>query len=110
VLAIGTTYLPIVGPTYVFLGFGLALYFASQGAGQLLWPLLGSVIRLAAAVGGGRIMIRLFGSGVLGPFAASAAATVLYGVFVVLTVYLSNWSPVSRPVRGETRKLKLKFA
>jgi putative MATE family efflux protein len=40
VLATGTTYLRTVGPSYGFFGLGLALYFASQGAGRLLWPLL----------------------------------------------------------------------
>src|SRR5262249_26403903 len=33
VLDIGSTYLRIVGPAYGFFGIGLALYFASQGAG-----------------------------------------------------------------------------
>src|SRR6266849_2577031 len=39
-LATGAQYLRIVGPAYGFFGLGLALYFASQGAGRLLWPLL----------------------------------------------------------------------
>src|SRR5438445_11285224 len=38
-LATGAEYLRIVGPVYGFFGLGLALYFASQGAGRLLWPL-----------------------------------------------------------------------
>ena len=36
----GSRYLHIVGPCYGFFGFGMALYFASQGAGRLSWPLL----------------------------------------------------------------------
>jgi Na+-driven multidrug efflux pump len=36
----GSAYLRAVGPFYGCFGFGLALYFASQGAGKLLWPLL----------------------------------------------------------------------
>ena len=40
-LEAGAQYLRIVGPAYGFFGMGLALYFASQGAGRLLWPLLG---------------------------------------------------------------------
>src|SRR5207302_1305885 len=40
VLAAGAAYLRVVGPAYGFFGLGLALYFASQGAGRLLWPLL----------------------------------------------------------------------
>lgn len=34
----GSRYLRIVGPVYGFFGSGLVLYFASQGAGRLLWP------------------------------------------------------------------------
>ena len=40
VIEAGTTYLRVVGPFYGFFGLGMALYFASQGAGALKWPLL----------------------------------------------------------------------
>ncbi len=43
VIAAGSAYLRIVGPTYGFFGLGLALYFASQGAGRLFWPLTGGL-------------------------------------------------------------------
>jgi Na+-driven multidrug efflux pump len=36
-IATGSAYLRFVGPAYGFLGLGLALYFASQGAGRLMW-------------------------------------------------------------------------
>ena len=42
-------YLRIVGPTYGFFGLGLALYFASQGAGRLRWPLIAGPSRLVVA-------------------------------------------------------------
>ena len=53
-LETGAAYLRVVGPTYGFFGLGLSLYFASQGAGRLGWPL---VWRVAAAAdrGGGRL-------------------------------------------------------
>jgi len=35
----GSAYLRIVGPAYGFFGLGLSLYFASQGAGKMIWPL-----------------------------------------------------------------------
>jgi hypothetical protein len=56
VLEAGAAYLRIVGPTYGFFGLGLALYFASQGAGHLLWPLLAGTSRLVVAgpAGGSR--------------------------------------------------------
>ena len=40
-LEAGTLYLRTVGPLYGFFGVGLVLYFASQGAGRLLWPVAG---------------------------------------------------------------------
>ncbi len=39
-IAAGSMYLRIVGPFFGFFGLGMALYFASQGAGALKWPLL----------------------------------------------------------------------
>src|SRR5262249_60139536 len=47
----GTRYLHAVGPFYGLFGLGMALYFASQGAGRLLWPLLANLERLAVAAG-----------------------------------------------------------
>ena len=52
-LETGIAYLRVVGPTYGFFGLGLSLYFASQGAGRLAWPLLGGLFRMVIAVGGG---------------------------------------------------------
>ena len=61
-LAAGVSYLRIVGPTFGFFGLGLSLYFASQGAGRLGWPLLAGMIRLVIAVGGGWVAMALTGS------------------------------------------------
>src|SRR5467141_660673 len=49
VIETGSSYLRVVGPFYGFFGLGLALYFASQGAGRVLWPLLANLTRLAIA-------------------------------------------------------------
>ena len=79
VLAAGTRYLTIVGPFYGFFGAGLALYFASQGAGRLLWPLLAGFTRLCR--GGGRLARHAVARGrPLGIFAAMAAALVVLGM------------------------------
>ena len=46
------TYLQIVGPFYAFFGLALCLYFASQGAGRVVWPVIASLVRvLVIAVG-----------------------------------------------------------
>jgi putative MATE family efflux protein len=58
VLEAGSRYLRVVGPTYGFFGVGLVLYFASQGAGRMLWPVSGSVLRLVIAAGGGWLALQ----------------------------------------------------
>jgi Na+-driven multidrug efflux pump len=55
----GSRYLHIVGPFYGLFGFGMALYFASQGAGRLYWPLLANQVRFAIAAGGGWAAMRM---------------------------------------------------
>jgi hypothetical protein len=60
VLAFGTDYLHIVGTSYGLFGLGLALFFASQGAGRMLWPLAGSVARVVVVAGGGWVAVRYF--------------------------------------------------
>jgi Na+-driven multidrug efflux pump len=57
----GARYLHVVGPCYGLFGLGMALYFASQGAGRLLWPLLANLTRLAMAAGGGWLALRWSG-------------------------------------------------
>jgi len=74
-LAAGACYLRHVGPAYGFFGLGLSLYFASQGAGRLLWPLSAGLVRLVIAVGGGWIAFSLTGE-IDAVFAALSAALV----------------------------------
>ncbi|HEU5321522.1 MAG TPA: MATE family efflux transporter, partial [Methylomirabilota bacterium] len=90
-LAVGATYLRIVGPTYGFFGAGLALYFASQGAGRLFWPLLAGGLRFVVAAGGGWLVSRALGVGLPGLFGAIAAALVVLGATVMLAVKAGAW-------------------
>lgn len=46
VLEFGATYLVRVAPLYAFFGAGMALYFASQGAGKMAWPFAAGIVRL----------------------------------------------------------------
>ena len=46
VIAAGSAYLVRVAPFYVFTGLGMALFFASQGAGRMLWPFAAGILRL----------------------------------------------------------------
>ena len=86
----GSAYLRVVGPAYGFFGLGLALYFASQGAGRLFWPLLSGFFRLIIATGGGWILLRLTGS-LNWLFAALSLALVVYGVSLVAAIRSGAW-------------------
>ena len=89
-LATGVAYLHSVGPAYGFFGLGLALYFASQGAGKLFWPLTAGLARLVIAVAGGWLALRLTGS--LGwMFAALALGLIVYGLSLVAAVLSGTW-------------------
>ena len=89
-LAAGVSYLRIVGPTFGFFGLGLSLYFASQGAGRLGWPLLAGMIRLVIAVGGGWVAMALTGS-LNWAFSALAVGLVAYGSLMVAAIGGGAW-------------------
>jgi Na+-driven multidrug efflux pump len=89
-LETGSAYLRHVGPTFGFFGLGLSLYFASQGAGRLFWPLLSGLLRLVVATGGGWAALALTGS-VGGVFMALGAALVIYGVLVGSAIAAGAW-------------------
>lgn len=79
VLDTGTHYLRIVAPFYPLYGASMALYFVSQGAGQMLRPLLAGTARLAIVVAGG---------------ALAASLTAIFGVVaagMVVTAALMIW-------------------
>ena len=93
----GTRYLRAVGPAYGFFGFGLALYFASQGAGKLLWPLLANLFRLSVAALGGWIALRMSGD-LSNVFLAQGAALVVYGFVNAASVAGGAWfGPIGLP-------------
>jgi putative MATE family efflux protein len=98
VLETGGAYLRIVGPTYGFFGLGLVLYFASQGAGKLSWPLLSSFVRLVIAIGVGWLAFRLTGS-LTALFASLALGLVVYGVSLALAIRAGVWFERDQRVR-----------
>jgi putative MATE family efflux protein len=89
-LEAGTRYLHAVGPTYGLFGLALALYFASQGAGRLLWPFIANFLRLLVAVLGGWLALRWSGD-ITFLFLALAAALAVYGLVSALAVAVGAW-------------------
>lgn len=97
VLAPGRTYLRLVGPAYGFFGLGTAIYFASQGAGRMRWPLIAALLRTAFAVLGG--YAALSWTGRLSPvFIALAVGLLVLGVVNAVALARGSW--FERPVRG----------
>jgi len=108
----GSRYLHAVGPVYGLFGLGMALYFASQGAGRLLWPLLANLARLLIAAGGGWLALRWTGN-LSDVFIALAVALATFGLINAAAVAGGAWfdkparaappSPRRRPGTGANK-------
>lgn len=94
-LRVGSQYLRAVGPFYGFFGMGMALYFASQGAGKLFWPLMAGMLRVAVAVLGGWAVLSATGS-LTWLFLTLGVALMLYGTAVTGAVASGVWFRGSR--------------
>jgi putative MATE family efflux protein len=86
----GSRYLHIVGPFYGFFGTGLALYFASQGAGKLGWPLIGAILRVVVSICGGWLALQM-GAGIGGVFLALGLALATFGIVNAAAVGSGVW-------------------
>ena len=98
-IATGSHYLRFVGPFYGAFGAGLALYFASQGAGRVGWPLVGGVLRVVLAVGGGWLAMRA-GYGLDGVFLALGLALLVFPAVTGGAILLGSWFPGERVPRA----------
>jgi len=86
VLNAGTQYLRTIAPFYPFLAVGIALYFASQGAGDVLRPMLAGTARLALVIAGGLVIVSL-----QGVFVVIAAAMIAFGALTIWFVASARW-------------------
>src|ERR1700722_4129832 len=86
----GTRYLRMVGPAYGLFGLGMALYFASQGAGRLLWPFLANMARLLIAALGGYLALRWTGD-LTAVFLALSVALATFGLINAAAVAGGVW-------------------
>ncbi|MBP2307075.1 MATE family efflux transporter [Azospirillum melinis] len=91
VLAMGTLYLRTVAPVYGAVGVGLALYFASQGAKRMLFPVLAGTVRMIIAAFIGWSAVAWFGAGLSTLFQVTALAAVSYGVLTAAAMIGGAW-------------------
>ncbi|HCP65679.1 MAG TPA: MATE family efflux transporter, partial [Hyphomonadaceae bacterium] len=85
------SYIQIVGPFFAFQGLGLSLYFASQGAGAMRWPVIAIFARVLLAVGGGWLLAFGLGLGLKGVFIGAAAAMATFGLIIAISLKLGAW-------------------
>ena len=84
-------YIQIVGFCYAFQGLGLSLYFASQGANAMKWPIIATITRFIVAALGGWMAVYWFSSGLTGVFYSAATAMSLFGLMLIISLKLGAW-------------------
>ncbi|SET83183.1 MATE family efflux transporter [Marinobacter segnicrescens] len=87
----GARFLQIVGPVFLFQGLGLALYFGSQGAGFIQWPVFAALVRFVVAIGGASLAAYGFGLGLDAVYACIAAGMLLFGAITASALRLGAW-------------------
>jgi len=87
----GEAYLHIVGPAFLFQGLGLSLYFASQGAGAVKWPVIATILRFVIAVGAAWLGVTVWQASLEYVFVCIAAGMVVYGVVTAASIRLGAW-------------------
>lgn len=88
-------FLRTVGPAFPLFGVGLSLYFASQGSGRVLGPVLAGTLRLLLVAGVGA-WLAARGAAPASYFMLVAGGMVAYGLATALAVKLTPWGPASR--------------
>ena len=89
-------YLRITGPAFAFLGLGLSLYFASQGAGKVLWPVIATFCRVFVAVFASAFGVFTFDLGLNFIYGCTAGAMIIYGVITTAGLKFSTWPALSK--------------
>ena len=90
VIELGSLYMRIVAPLYPLFGAGVTLYFASQGSGQVLYPVLAGTARLVLVVTGGALVMQL-GGPLWALFAVIALGLTVFGGLTAWVVHQARW-------------------
>ena len=84
-------YLRIAGPFYALFGFGQCLYFASQGARRMLWPVIGSLLRFLTVVAGGAVLVAQGGLEAEAIFHLIVLSLVAYATVTAVAIWRGAW-------------------
>jgi Na+-driven multidrug efflux pump len=98
IIGLGTSYLRIVGPIYGLYGLGMAIYFATQGFGSVMWTVAANAARLFVNAGFALVAVYWFDLGAIGFFAAIAGGFCAYAALTVVAM-----SRVKAPAASPTQ-------
>ena len=87
IIRVGALYLQIVGPIYGFYGLGMALYFATQGFGSVIWTVTAHAVRLLASTGCALVAIYWLDLGAIGFFVAIASGFCAYAALTTAAMF-----------------------
>lgn len=96
VQAAGSEYLRLVGGCYGFFGVGLALFFASQGAGRLGWALAASAARLLVVAIGGWFTVHVLAGPPTALYVVIALSLVALAGVVAAATHAADWTVARR--------------
>jgi putative MATE family efflux protein len=103
VLATAHDYFAAAGPAYALYGLGLCLYFASQGSGKMIGPVLVAAVRLLiVAIGGWWLVYQ--GAPVAHLFVVIGLSLAAYGIAMALVVKRSRWGTAKGHQTFETQE------
>jgi Na+-driven multidrug efflux pump len=83
--------LQFTGLAFGGFGLGMAMYFASMGAGRMAWPVVAALTRITLAVGGGWWLAHGAGLGLEGHFIGVALGIGAYGLITASSVRGGVW-------------------
>jgi len=86
-----SAYLQIAGPFFAFQGLGLSLYFASQGAGRVAWPVIATFLRFLSGVGVAAAGVAWWGFALEEVYLCTAAGMLIYGTVTAAALKLGDW-------------------
>ncbi len=95
ILASTASYLRWAGPFYGLFGLGLCLYFASQGSGSIVGPVLAGTIRLVVVLIGGLWLVNIDAQPWM-LFALVGVAMAIYGLASAFSLWIADWGPQRR--------------
>jgi putative MATE family efflux protein len=89
-LAAASSYLRWAGPFYGLFGLGLCLYFAAQGSGSVVGPVLAGTLRLVVVLIGGLWLVSIDAPAWM-LFALVGFAMAIYGAATAFSLWIVDW-------------------